>query len=883
MPEVQMDEAVTGDAIDDYALLLLNDALNRETSLYYIDAENQKVESIWDEGEEARDVAIFLRNPTVTTSLSYLALFDMLLSITSPPGIPDGPDWLMTLSEVLQLVIWLMFCVNCVQRVRYMWAKRDEWFYGAWEPPWVFIQMIVLFVLTPVEKIARVVEGNHDILQASGTTVHCPAPVSIFIQGWARAWTFIYFNSSIRDGLVTLCQVFTCLGPLTALLLVSFIGHFFIFQGITIGVANPQAGYGTGYGATTGGDVSTALYELFSLMTTVNHPDVMMWLVEARPLAFPIIISFMFFTNIIGLNLLLAIVYGEYVGILATELEGKAELRGQMIEAAFKMLLKDGKDFLTPDELIAVLRKCEGVDAPVEDEDQDRIEMVVRLIDNDAMCAGDQSPTSQDHKIHLDDMKELIVFYTAPMNIISEGKPKKRHEKAMAMLQQALVEDPSNTELQTKLDEEKDMAIDRWSATYRSAYDFAFTWGADPEGFENGTNQGGLNPWQGRSLVVQIHNLWFLFYIIYCMFASASTTVTTANHILLLVSIIVQLTFVVIMFVGEMRPWQALHFLNPKGETAPANLSNLGLLICLIVEYIMRCADNSCTDDYSRNLADQGGTGFIVAIVALGKIFQVCNFAVETSSVYLLVCSIFKTLPTLGPHFGVFLAFYYGFAGMSIAFFCGKCTEDQSTGGPGRWGQGGVVVTGTSPAFGTPWASTAYGGNPYYYNLNYDGFPQAIASLYVVMIQNNWNVAADGPIQVTNGNFRWFFVVYTIVVAFVMINVLVGAIIDTLDGVRQEMIRESKGEFDPLEVACQARIDATVGPSGKFYGDTWELGDVDLHGEVRYDAENCHLFSEENAPEGEEEMHTLEIQKEKLLDRLRVLKLANHRAHATAE
>jgi len=872
MPEVQMDEAVTGDAIDDYALLLLNDALNRETSLYYIDAENQKVESIWDEGEEARDVAIFLRNPTVTTSLSYLALFDMLLSITSPPGIPDGPDWLMTLSEVLQLVIWLMFCVNCVQRVRYMWAKRDEWFYGAWEPPWVFIQMIVLFVLTPVEKIARVVEGNHDILQASGTTVHCPAPVSIFIQGWARAWTFIYFNRKVRNALVTLCQVFTCLGPLTALLLVSFIGHFFVFQGITIGVTKQEAGYGP-----QDGDVSTALYELFSLLTTVNHPDVMMWLVEQRPLAFPVIMSFMFFTSIIGLNLLLAIVYGEYVNILDSELEGKAELRSKMIETAFKRLLKDGKDFLTPAELEKVLRKCEGVEAPYEPTDEDKITMVVRLIDNDALSAGDHSSETQDHKIHLEDMKELMVLYTAPMNIISAGKPKQRHKKHMAYLEDIIKEDPSNMALQSQLEDEKDMDIDRWCATYKKVYDFAFTWGADPEGWKTGTNQGGLNPWQDRSVLVQVHNLWFLFYITYCIFATAETTVTTLNNILLLVSIVVQLTFVVVMFVAEMRPWQALHFLNPKGESAPANLSNLGLLICLVVEYVMRCIDDQCIDSYYRDPKQQDGNDFVVAIVALGKIFQVCNFAVETSSVYLLVCAVFKTLPTLGPHFGIFLAFYYGFAGMSIAFFCGKLTEDTLTGGPGYWD----TVSGTSPAYGTVWKDTPYGSNPYYYNLNYDGFPQAIASLYVVMIQNNWNVAADGPIEVTNGNFRWFFVVYTIVVAFVMINVLVGAIIDSLDGVRQEMIRESHGEFDPLEVACQARIDATKGPSGKFYGETWELGDVELHGEVRYDTDKCDLFSEKEEVEygPQERLNRLEGKKKQYAHRLRILKLAIQRAN----
>jgi len=110
---------------------------------------------------------------------------------------------------------------------------------------------------------------------------------------------------------------------------------------------------------------------------------------------------------------------------------------------------------------------------------------------------------------------------------------------------------------------------------------------------------------------------------------------------------------------------------------------------------------------------------------------------------------------------------------MGLSFFCGLCLQHSSAGGPGYWGQKlewnatELDLSGRSSATGVPWASTLYGSNPYYYNLNYDGFPQAIrgpppssrlslcnvlsnydgfpqaiASLYVVMIQNNWNVAA---------------------------------------------------------------------------------------------------------------------------------------------
>jgi len=138
--------------------------------------------------------------------------------------------------------------------------------------------------------------------------------------------------------------------------------------------------------------------------------------------------------------------------------------------------------------------------------------------------------------------------------------------------------------------------------------------------------------------------------------------------------------------------------------------------------------------------------------------------------------------------------------------------------------------------------------------LNYNGFAQAIGSLYVVTIQNNWNVAAAVAVdsQKSRG-YRWYFFIFTIVNAFVMINVLVGAIIDALDAVRQDSLRKAAGDPDPLEHVITERINSTVGPSGNYYGVTWELGDMPLHGEIRYDAQLCpELFeTEEEVLQGE--------------------------------
>ena len=133
---------------------------------------------------------------------------------------------------------------------------------------------------------------------------------------------------------------------------------------------------------------------------------------------------------------------------------------------------------------------------------------------------------------------------------------------------------------------------------------------------------------------------------------------------------------------------------------------------------------------------------------------------------------------------------------------------------------------------------------------NFDGYLQAMMSLYVIMIGNNWHIIADGPVEVTNGLHRWYFCAFMIVVGFVMLNLLAGAIIDTLDGVRQQMLQEASGEPDALQALCEARINTTAGPSGELYGETWELDQVDLYGEVRYDAKVCGMIKEDEDEDG---------------------------------
>merc|ERR1711871_625606 len=198
-----------------------------------------------------------------------------------------------------------------------------------------------------------------------------------------------------------------------------------------------------------------------------------------------------------------------------------------------------------------------------------------------------------------------------------------------------------------------------------------------------------------------------------------------------------QLFYVAISFVAEMRRWQVLHYFNPATKRAYANWTNFILLICVWVEFITKCKFQSCFGDSTFAKATDEEIFFRV----MEKVVQVLNFAVEVPSVYLLVKAILKTLPLLVNHFGLFFAVYYVFAGMGVSFFCGKITQSVESGGPGYWGQMGHYGTNMTrytnqslAASGVRYSQTEYGQSPYYYNLNYDSWHEAVTSFYVIMI-----------------------------------------------------------------------------------------------------------------------------------------------------
>jgi len=529
-----------------------------------------------------------------------------------------------------------------------------------------------------------------------------------------------------------------------------------------------------------------------------------------------------------------------------------------MISTAFEAICPDGRDYLLPGEILGILRGCHNLEPPPEPRDDDLLEMVVRLADTKGVDAEADAAESTDFRMDLEDMMELVVLYSMPYKLKTANSAKHRFHLRLVELEGPAQGDEGSVlvgseEAKAEMDRMNEIGAEHWASSFPGLYSLVLVWGSDAKFASM------ANPWSDKSYMLQAHNLWFLFYICYCVIVAMEEDITVVNGAFLLISVLFQAIFVTMMALAEARPWQKLHFFSLSGKNSLPNLTNLGLLVSLVLEFVSRCSSQTCIGDYKAT--DRSGASLFFQ--ASGKFFQLCNFATETTSIFILVRAIIRTLPTLGPHFGLFIAVYYGFAGMGISMYCGLCRQSETLGGPGYWGSGGYEWTvpanytmQNSRAFGLPWNVTPYGNNNYYHNMNFDGYLQAMMSLYIIMIGNNWHIIADGPVEVTNGNHRWYFVIFMIVVGFVMLNLLAGAIIDTLDGVRQLMLQEASGEPDALQALCEARINTTFGPSGQLYGETWELGQVDLYGEVRYDAKVCNLVKAEEEGDQDEEAVT---------------------------
>jgi len=286
----------------------------------------------------------------------------MFLSIVY--GYPGFPVDKLQYLDAASIAIWCVFVCTCCAKLCFISGEVRNWFRGADGTIWLIIQGFVLLFLNPVTWILTAVDGSNEIKQVNGNSITCPSGVRQVLQSWCQSWTLVYFNEPVRKALVILLVVLSNLGPLACLMGCSFIAHFFIFQGLA-SQTSVTGEVGFGLGSPQGCSLSTdcpqtanlqeALWNQFIALSEVQG---LLFLVENDNTNFFYILSFDFFTRLIGMSLLLAVMCGFYSDAVEEDSTNAAKLHSVMIDTAFTKLLTDGKDYLTPDQLLNVLRLC---------------------------------------------------------------------------------------------------------------------------------------------------------------------------------------------------------------------------------------------------------------------------------------------------------------------------------------------------------------------------------------------------------------------------------------------------------------------------------------------------------------------------------------------
>jgi len=429
----------------------------------------------------------------------------MVLALFAPPGVEGMRGDTMSAAIALSVIIWLFFCgLRPSVQVHVAWSKAGE------EPMWIAGHGIVLYIFTPIYLMDIASNAsNLEFLQYDGSTLKCPSGLALFLLGWSRAWVFVYLNQGVRDAFVTLLVVLSKLGPFFAFSGCIFLIFFFMFQGYAyhFGVVVNEFG--------AGGSVGGAFFNLFGLMTTVNHPDQFVYMVDQDWFVMVLIMAYIFSILIVAQNLLLGVVYAEYCNALDTKLKYKAKLRAAMLDTAFDLIIQNrevnditggASDYLNPVELLHILRQCDDEETPLDLEDGDRLQMIVRLIDNKATSRSEikDNKNLQDGRIDRADFHELQVFYNCPLVLKTLKKTSHRYHLRLEQLESQM-----NTSFQQghekgaayhkrEIEELCKMDPQTWAATFPSFYHAAQEWGSN-QAFMS------WSPWFHKSAIKQFH------------------------------------------------------------------------------------------------------------------------------------------------------------------------------------------------------------------------------------------------------------------------------------------------------------------------------------------------------------------------------------------
>jgi len=195
-----------------------------------------------------------------------------------------------------------------------------------------------------------------------------------------------------------------------------------------------------------------------------------------------------------------------------------------------------------------------------------------------------------------------------------------------------------------------------------------------------------------------------------------------------------------------------------------------------------------------------------------------------------------RVLPSIYTEMVQFLVWAYIFICIGIAAFAGVVTKTFESGGPGDWQVDRINTTlwpnatcyEPSPDGPACWSNYDMAGS-HYADLNFDSFDQAKYTVFVLIIQNNWNSIAQGfstalryspgGKEIYGSASNLYFFVFILFMSFIMVNIVMGIIIDMYDYIKEE--NENGLDSDQVQFwnMLKLRLEETPLPSEDEFQD----------------------------------------------------------------
>ena len=161
--------------------------------------------------------------------------------------------------------------------------------------------------------------------------------------------------------------------------------------------------------------------------------------------------------------------------------------------------------------------------------------------------------------------------------------------------------------------------------------------------------------------------------------------------------------------------------------------------ILLAIDAVVLSVETEVSDDNSAN----------PNLWAAARLLRVAQPMLHMPSVRIMLESMQIAFVNVASYMALWLITVFSFMIGGMSIFAGTVTKARSQGGPGYWAK-------------SPWNSTQYGSDPYYYVLNFDSGLNAFFTLFVCTIQNNWHVVVNGFTEASRGAYICPYMVITV-------------------------------------------------------------------------------------------------------------------------